>query len=73
MRTESIIFNEGVSFIIEELSMLMQKNAVIELWLTSLSPYREELINIMRTNNPDLYRIHVKPYIKEIKGYTKNV
>ncbi len=66
-------FDNGVCYVLEELAMNMEKYAIQGLWDGGLSSDREQYIATMKKNNPEIYKDSVKPYIKEIKGYTKNI
>lgn len=71
-KTYDEAFADGVCFVVEELAMNMEKNAVQGLWTGGLKPDRKKYIATMKENNPEIYIGHVKPYLKELVGYTKN-
>ena len=72
--TKSITtFEEGVAWVVEELAMRMQEQTVIGLWEHVLGGFREDLIAIMKKNNPEIYKIHIYPCIKQVKKFEENI
>ena len=66
--------SEGVAWIIEELSMNNHHPIVEYIWENIVSYFREELIDIMKKSNPEIFEETVKPILQKCgEDWNKNI